>query len=68
MHSLNITECSTIPQLKISHRIETKQSTCNAHQLIDLSLHQKGLFNSPEYKHLILYKIHKYDFKSIQFT
>ena len=63
MHSLNITECSTIPQSKISHRIETKQSTCN-----DLSLRQKGLFNSPEYKHQILYKIHKYDFKSIHFT
>ena len=34
IHSLNIRECSKIPQWKILHRIETKQSTCNAHQWI----------------------------------
>ena len=31
IHSLNITERSKIPQWKISHHIETKQSTCSAH-------------------------------------
>ena len=34
IHSVNITECSKIPQWKISHRIETKKSFCNANRLI----------------------------------
>ena len=36
--------------------------------LPDLSLHLKGLLNSPGCKHQIHYKTHKYDLKSIHFT
>ena len=36
--------------------------------LPDLSLHHKGLLNSLECKHQILYKTHNYDLKSIHFT
>ena len=41
------------------------QCTPNDWFLPDLKLHHKGLLNSPEYKRHILYKTHKYDFKSI---
>ena len=53
-----------------SYRNQTINLQCKSTDwfLSDLSLHQKGLLDSPEYKHQILYKTHKYDFKNIHFT
>ena len=49
----------------ILHRNQTINLQCKLIDwfLSDLSLHQKKLLNSPEYKHQILYKIYKYDLR-----
>ena len=49
------------------HRNQTIDLQCTSIDWFrpNLSLHHKGLLNSPECKHQILYITHKYDFKGI---